>query len=82
MTNVIHKIKESSTMCGRYLFDLGSDKLKNYYDQLEPKATADDINLASNEVFPSNHVVTLGLNHEPKVVPGITRWGFAGFKCT
>jgi len=43
-------------MCGRYLFDLGSDELKNYYDQLGPKAAANDITLASNEVFPSNHV--------------------------
>ncbi|BAO08480.1 hypothetical protein EMQU_2923 (plasmid) [Enterococcus mundtii QU 25] len=67
-------------MCGRYLFDLGSDELKNYYDQLEPKAAANDITLASNEVFPSNHVVTLELNQESKVVPGITRWGFDGFK--
>ncbi|MDA9462101.1 hypothetical protein B835_2030 [Enterococcus mundtii 3F] len=67
-------------MCGRYLFDLGSDELKNYYDQLGPKAAANDITLASNEVFPSNHVITLGLNQDSKVVPGITRWGFEGFK--
>jgi len=57
-------------MCGRYLFDLGSDELKNYYDQLEPKAATNDINLASNEVFRSSHVVTLGLNQYSKVVPG------------
>ncbi len=59
-------------MCGRYLFDLRSDELKNYYDQLEPKATATDITIASNEVFPSNHVVTLGINQDSKVFPGIT----------
>lgn len=67
-------------MCGRYLFDLKSDELKNYYDQLEPKAAANDITIASNEVFPSNHVVTLGINQDSKVVPGITTWGFEGFK--
>ena len=67
-------------MCGRYLFDLGSDELKNYYDQVEPKAAANDITIATNEVFPSSNVVTLGLNQESKVVPGITTWGFEGFQ--
>lgn len=67
-------------MCGRYFFDLESDELKRYYDQVESKVADKDIRLATNEVFPSNHVVTLGLNKEAEVVPGITRWGFEGFK--
>lgn len=59
-------------MCGRYFFDLEYDKLKRYYDQVESKAADKDIRLATNEVFPSNHVVTLGINKESEVVPGIT----------
>ncbi|AUB54482.1 SOS response-associated peptidase [Enterococcus mundtii] len=67
-------------MCGRYFFDLESNELKKYHDQAETKVADKDIRLATNEVFPSNHVVTLGLNKEAEVVPDITRWGFEGFK--
>lgn len=67
-------------MCGRYSFDLSSEELKNYYEQVTPNATKKNIRIAVKEVFPSNHVVTLGINQESKIVPGITRWGFQGFK--
>lgn len=67
-------------MCGRYSFDLSSEELKNYYEQVTPNATKINIRIAVKEVFPSNHVVTLGINQESKIVPGITRWGFQGFK--
>ncbi|MGX7211775.1 SOS response-associated peptidase [Enterococcus innesii] len=67
-------------MCGRYFFDLSSNELKNYYDQIAPNATNKHVQVGYNEIFPSNHVVTLALNQESKIVPGITRWGFEGFK--
>lgn len=67
-------------MCGRYSFDLSSEELKNYYEQVTPNATKKNIRIAVKEVFLSNHVVTLGINQESKIVPGITRWGFQGFK--
>lgn len=71
---------EVNALCGRYFFDLESNELKKYHDQAETKVADKDIRLATNEVFPSNHVVTLGLNKEAEVVPGITRWGFEGLK--
>lgn len=49
-------------MCGRYSFDLSSEELKNYYEQVTPNATKKNIRIAVKEVFPSNHVVTLGIN--------------------
>ncbi|MGM9903902.1 hypothetical protein A5844_001850 [Enterococcus sp. 10A9_DIV0425] len=67
-------------MCGRYFFDLSSSELKNYYDQIVPTATNKHLRVGYNEIFPSNHVITLGLNQESNVVPGITRWGFESFK--
>lgn len=67
-------------LCGWYFFDLASNELKKYHDQAETKAADKDIRLATNEVFPSNHVVTLGLKKEAEVIPGIIRWGFEGIK--
>ncbi|MGM0322446.1 hypothetical protein IGI82_003646 [Enterococcus sp. AZ067] len=67
-------------MCGRYFFDLSSNELKSYYDQVAPNATSKHVRIGYNEIFPSNHVVTLGLNKEANIVPGVTRWGFEGFK--
>lgn len=67
-------------MCGRYFFDLSSNELKSCYDQVAPNATNKHVRIGYNEIFPSNHVVTLALNQESKIVPGITRWGFEGFK--
>lgn len=60
-------------MCGRYFFDLSSAELKDYYDQVVPNATNKHIRIGYNEIFPSNHVITLGLNQESKIVPGVTR---------
>ncbi|MBF0015896.1 SOS response-associated peptidase [Enterococcus casseliflavus] len=67
-------------MCGRYFFDLSSRELKDYYDQVIPNATSKQIRVGYNEIFPSNHVVTLGLNKDSQIVPGVTKWGFQGFK--
>lgn len=71
---------EEKYMCGRYLFDLSSSELKNYYDQVIPNAASKQIRVGYNEIFPSNHVVTLGLNKDSQIVPGVTKWGFQGFK--
>ena len=71
---------EEKYMCGRYFFDLSSSELKNYYDQVIPNATSKQIRVGYNEIFPSNHVVTLAVNQESKLVPGVTKWGFQGFK--
>lgn len=67
-------------MCGRYFFDLASSELKDYYDQVIPNAASKQIRVGYNEIFPSNHVVTLALNQESELVPGVTKWGFQGFK--
>lgn len=49
-------------MCGRYFFDLASSELKDYYDQVIPNAASKQIRVGYNEIFPSNHVVTLAVN--------------------
>lgn len=67
-------------MCGRYFFDLASSELKDYYDQVIPNAASKQIRVGYNEIFPSNHVVTLAVNQESELVPGVTKWGFQGFK--
>lgn len=71
------KIKKNggNTMCGRYFLDLSSNELKSYYDQVTPNATSKNIRIGYSEIFPSNHVVTSGLNQESNIVPGVTRWG-------
>ncbi|MBF8807548.1 MAG: SOS response-associated peptidase family protein [Enterococcus lacertideformus] len=67
-------------MCGHYFFDLASDELKKYYEQVIPQAESRQIHIGKNEIYPSNYVVTLGLNQEADIVPSITRWGFTSFK--
>lgn len=67
-------------MCGRYFFDLASSELKDYYNHVVLNATGKNIRVSFNEIFPTNYIVTLGLNHNSKVVPGIIKWGFQGLK--
>ena len=67
-------------MCGRYFFDLSSSELKGYYDQVIPRAIEQQIRVGYDEIFPANHIVTLAVNKESKLVPGVTKWGFQGFK--
>jgi len=67
-------------MCGRYFFDLSSNELKSYYDHVVLNATAKHIRLGFDEIFPTNYIVTLGLNQDSKVVPEFAQWGFQGFK--
>lgn len=72
-------------MCGRYFFDLDSEELSALYKKIQEQARreealAKEISIASGEIFPSNHVVTLQANEDGEIVPTQTRWGFQGFK--
>ncbi len=35
-------------MCGRYFFDLASDELKKYYEQVKPQAESRQIHIGKN----------------------------------
>lgn len=72
-------------MCGRYFYDLDSEELKELYKKIQEQARreeklAEKNSIASGEVFPSNHVITLQSNEDGEVIPTLTRWGFQGFK--
>lgn len=71
-------------MCGRYLFDPLTGELDEYWkivrNVAEKQKQYDHDEIATEEVFPSNKVITLGANKENQIVPGITKWGFSGFK--
>lgn len=71
-------------MCGRYLFDPMTGELDEYWqiiaDVAKKQEKYKEQEIATGEVFPSNNVLTLGANKSNEVVPGITRWGFEGFK--
>ena len=66
-------------MCGRYVYDKKEQILFSYYQEIAERGV-DVSDLAEGTIYPSNNVVTLGANPDGKVVPGITRWGFTGFK--
>ncbi|MGX7301054.1 SOS response-associated peptidase [Enterococcus gilvus] len=71
-------------MCGRYLFDPMTGELDEYWKIIrnvaEKQKQYGDKEIATGDVFPSNNVVTLGANQKRRIVPGITKWGFEGFK--
>lgn len=71
-------------MCGRYLFDPMTGELDEYWqiiaDVAKKQEKYKEREIATGEVFPSNNVLTLGANKNNEVVPGITKWGFEGFK--
>ena len=71
-------------MCGRYLFDPKTGELDEYWqiiaDVAKKQEKYKEQEIATGEVFPSNNVLTLGANKNNEVVPGITKWGFEGFK--
>lgn len=71
-------------MCGRYLFDPMSGEMDEYWkivkNVAEKQKQYDVDEIATGDVYPSNNVVTLGANKEGQVQPGVTRWGFTGFK--
>lgn len=70
-------------MCGRYFFDLDSEELSALYKKIQEQARQEEKlaeEIASGEVYPTNHVITIGGNKDNKPVAGVTRWGFTGFK--
>lgn len=71
-------------MCGRNLFDPMTGELDEYWqiiaDVAKKQEKYKEQEIATGEVFPSNNVLTLGANKNNEVVPGITKWGFEGFK--
>lgn len=71
-------------MCGRYLFDPMTGELDEYWqiiaDIAKKQEKYKEQEIATGEVFPSNNVLTLGANKNNEVVPGVTKWGFEGFK--
>lgn len=71
-------------MCGRYLFDPMTGELDEYWKIIknvaEKQKQYEVDEIVTGDVYPSNNVVTLGANKENQVVPGITKWGFTGFK--
>lgn len=66
-------------MCGRYLYDKNEQTLFKYYQEIRNRD--ENITITDSEtIYPSQYVVTLGANPENEIVPGVTRWGFTGFK--
>lgn len=61
-------------MCGRYLFDLMTGELKEYY-KLAFQMKQDD--LKTGEIFPSEEVITLGSGPDQKLRVALTTWGFS-----
>ena len=71
-------------MCGRYLFDPMSGEMDEYWKivrNVAKKQNQYDVDeVATGDVYPSNKVLSLGANKEDQVQPGVTRWGFTGFR--
>lgn len=70
-------------MCGRYFFDLDSEELSQLYKKIQKQAKQEEKlaeRIATGEVYPSNHVITLQRNKDNEIEPNLTRWGFQGFK--
>lgn len=70
-------------MCGRYFFDLDSEELSALYKKIQEQARREEKlaeKIASGEVYPTNHVITIGGNKDNKPVAAVTKWGFTGFK--
>lgn len=71
-------------MCGRYLFDPTTGEIDEYWQIIADVAKKQEKykqqEIATGEIFPSNNVLTLGANKNNEVVPGVTKWGFEGFR--
>lgn len=70
-------------MCGRYFFDLDSEELRELYKKIQEQARQEEKlakKIASGEVYPSNHVITIGGNRDNEPVAAVTKWGFTGFR--
>lgn len=67
-------------MCGRYLYDKSEQVLFDYYNEIRERNPQVETDIATDIIYPSNQVVTLGANPDKEIVPALTRWGFTGFK--
>ncbi|MGM0169057.1 hypothetical protein IGI39_003374 [Enterococcus sp. AZ135] len=71
-------------MCGRYLFDPTTGEIDEYWQIIADVAKKQEKykqqEIATGEILPSNNVLTLGVNKNNEVVPGVTKWGFEGFR--
>ncbi|EOH86342.1 SOS response-associated peptidase [Enterococcus pallens] len=70
-------------MCGRYFYDLDSEELQELCRKIQERHKQEKElaeRIASGEVYPSNYVVTLASTPREQILPGLTRWGFDGFK--
>ncbi len=71
-------------MCGRYYFDPTTGEIDEYWEIIaDVQKKHDDRKrkeIATGEIFPSNDVLTLGASKNNLVKPGVTKWGFSGFK--
>lgn len=67
-------------MCGRYFYDPKTGEIDEIWKIVKEVAKKQQKKVATGEVYPSNYVATIGANKEQKVVPGITKWGFEGWK--
>lgn len=71
-------------MCGRYLFDPTTGEIDEYWQIIADVAKKQEKykqqEIATGEILPSNNVLTLGANKNNEVVPGVTKWGFEGFR--
>lgn len=66
-------------MCGRYFFNLNS---QDFPDPLWQKIVtfAQEHSAAAGEIFPSEKVVTIGLDNKKRTKLAITHWNFSGLK--
>lgn len=66
-------------MCGRYLFKQNDDEELNNWIETLSNSGQDVTNLATHEVFPSNHTITLDANLNPHImIWGIPKWDNKG----
>lgn len=71
-------------MCGRYWIDPMSGEIDEYWQIIRNVAKKQEQykekNISTGDVYPTNYILTLGANKENGVSPGITKWGFQGYK--
>lgn len=71
-------------MCGRYWIDPMSGEIDEYWKIIRNVAKKQEQykekTISTGDVYPTNYVLTLGANKENQISPGITKWGFQGYK--
>lgn len=71
-------------MCGRYWIDPMSGEIDEYWQIVRNVAKKQEQykekTISTGEVYPTNYILTLGANKVNQVSPGVTKWGFQGYK--